>query len=300
MNKTLIVIAGPTAVGKTALSIALADHFTTEIISADSRQCYRELTIGVAKPAHAQLQQIPHHFINTHAITEMVTAADFEKQTMRVLDNIFTTQNIAIVTGGTGLYIKALCEGLDEIPAVPEDIRNNIIQQYKAHGLIWLQEQITVSDPDYALTGEMHNPQRLMRALEVKKATGHSIRSFQTKSKVKRDFNIIKIGLELPREKLYEQINQRVDEMMEAGLGKEVEALILYQHLPALQTVGYKELFDHFKGNISLETAVTLIKQNTRHYAKRQMTWFKRDADFHWCAPVEENVLSYLATKKIY
>ena len=282
MNKTCLIIAGPTAVGKTAMAIQLAQQFSTQIISADSRQCYKELNIGVAKPSAAELATVQHYFINSHTISQNVTAADFEEYALQSADTIFLKNDKAILVGGTGLYIKAFAEGLDEIPGIEESLRTSIVTDYNNGGIQWLQEQVKKQDPDYFIHGEMQNPQRMMRALEVKISTGKSIRSFQSKLKKQRNFNCIKIGLELPREMLYNRINLRVDKMMENGLLAEAESLLPGKHLNALQTVGYRELFDYFDKKISLENAVELIKQNSRHYAKRQMTWFKKDKEMQW------------------
>ena len=285
MNKTCIVIAGPTAVGKTALAVDIARHFSTAIISADSRQCYRELNIGVAKPSAAELAQVHHYFVDSHSVHDNVSAADFEKYALEAAARIFEHSDVAVMTGGTGLYIRAFCEGMDPIPPVEEAIRKQVTEAYALHGIQWLQEEIRTADPDFFEKGEMQNPQRMMRALEVKRSSGQSILSYQTNAKVKRDFNIIRVALELPREGLYERINRRVDEMMAAGLANEVKSLLPYQSLNALQTVGYRELFAYHEGEISLSRAVELIKQHTRHYAKRQMTWFKKDPAFSWYAP---------------
>lgn len=286
MKKTCIIIVGPTAIGKTALAIQLAQHFNTQIISVDSRQCYKELNIGVAKPTADELSTVLHHFINSHTIHDEVNAAVYEQYAVQKLNDIFKTNDKAIVVGGTGLYIKALCEGVDVIPSIPSDLRQNIIKQYEQHGLAWLQNEVAVKDSLYYHQGENENPQRLMRALEVVLHTGNSILSYQTKTKKERPFNIIKIGLQLPREILYNRINNRVDMMLKEGLVKEVEVLLPYKHLNALQTVGYAELFDYFNNKISLDRAIELIKQNTRHYAKRQITWFKKDEKINW---VENN-----------
>ncbi len=285
MNKTCIVIAGPTAVGKTALAVDIARHFSTAIISADSRQCYRELNIGVAKPSAAELAQVHHYFVDSHSVHDNLSAADFEKYALEAAARIFEHSDVAVMTGGTGLYIRAFCEGMDPIPPVEEAIRKQVTEAYALHGIQWLQEEIRTADPDFFEKGEMQNPQRMMRALEVKRSSGQSNLSYQTNAKVKRDFNIIRAALELPREGVYERINRRVDEMMAAGLANEVKSLLPYQSLNALQTVGYRELFAYHEGEISLSRAVELIKQHTRHYAKRQMTWFKKDPAFSWYAP---------------
>jgi tRNA dimethylallyltransferase len=298
MNKTCIIIAGPTAVGKTAIALHLAQLFSTTIISSDSRQCYRELNIGVAKPEPAELEAIHHDFINSHSIHESVNAADFEKYALTSVEKIFQKSDIAIMVGGTGLYIKAFCEGLDKIPEVPLEIREQIIQDYQTNGIEWLTKMLEEKDALYAVQGNMQNPQRMMRALEIISFTGNSILSYQTHQKEKRDFNILKIGLELPRPVLYDRINARVDKMIADGLIEEASSLQPYQDLNALQTVGYSELFDYFNEKISREKAIEMIKQNTRHYAKRQMTWFKKDQEINWLVPevkvVEDWVLSII------
>jgi len=295
--KTCIVIAGPTAVGKTSLSIKLAKQFSTEIISADSRQCFRELNIGVAKPSAAELQAVPHHFINSHSVKDDVNAAVFESYALNKVYNIFEHHDIAIVVGGTGLYIKAFCQGMDAIPAIQAGIRDQIIADYEVNGLGWLQEEVKKKDPAYYSGGEIKNPHRLMRALEVVLSTGKSILSFQKKHEIHRDFNIIKIGLQLPKDELYNRINERVDIMVSNGLVQEVESLKQFQHLNALQTVGYKELFSCFRGEVSLPQAIDAIKLSTRHYAKRQMTWFKKDKEIQWCSPGFDEVMQTVNIK---
>ena len=282
MKKTCIVIVGPTAVGKTAFAIEVAKHFSTQIISADSRQCYKELNIGVAKPSEEELAAAHHYFIGSHSIQETVNAGTFEKYALDKINKIFADNDIAVMVGGTGLYIKSFCEGIDEIPAVKDEVRKTIITNYNNGGIEWLQEQVKKNDQQYFVKGEILNPQRMMRALEVKLSTGKSIIEFQTRQKQQRDFNIIKIGLEMPREILYVRINKRVDVMMENGLLDEVTSLLPYKDLNALQTVGYTELFKYLSGETSLEVAVDAIKQNSRHYAKRQMTWFKKDETIKW------------------
>ena len=285
---------GPTAVGKTAVAIAVAKHFSTQIISADSRQCFKELNIGVAKPSPEELQSINHYFINSHSVQETMNAAIFEKYALEKVQEIFADRDIAVMVGGTGLYIKTFCCGLDLMPVISPRIREEIIAGYEAEGLEWLQLEVHKNDPEYFSGGEIQNPHRLMRALEVKLSTGKSIVEFQTQKQAVRDFEIIKIGLELPREELYQQINSRVDAMITKGLPDEVKALEPYQHLNALQTVGYKELFEHFRGKTSLADSIEAIKINTRHYAKRQMTWFKKDAEVKWCIPDFNRVLGQI------
>jgi tRNA dimethylallyltransferase len=298
-SKTCIVVAGPTAVGKTDTAIELARHFNTSIISADSRQCYKELNIGVAKPDASQLNAVPHYFINSHSIVEEVNAATFEAYALNAADEIFKSSDYAIVVGGTGLYIKAFCEGMDEIPSIPPVIRQQIIQDYGQFGLGWLQEEVRVNDPRYYESGETNNPQRLMRALEVKRFTGASITSFQKASKKERSFQIIKTALELPRETLYYNINTRVDQMLNKGLLEEVKALLPYAHYNALQTVGYQEIFEYLQGKTSLDTAIDHIKKHTRHYAKRQLTWFKKDLSYQWFAAGDRQaLLEYVHVRK--
>ena len=294
-QKTVVIVAGPTATGKTRIVIELARHFQTEIISADSRQCYKELNIGVARPSDEELKQIKHHFIATHSIHEEVNVAGFEQYALEKISELFKRHDIVIMTGGTGLYIKAFCEGLDEIPSIDKDIRGKIISSYKENGLAWLQNEVQQKDPAFYKVGEIQNPQRMMRALEVMEATGDSILSFRKNKKVKRDFNIIKIGLELPKEELHRNINSRVDKMIKAGLLNEVKNLLPYKNLNALQAVGYVELFYYDAGKISLPDAVELIKKNTRQYAKRQMTWFKKDNEINWFAPGEvKNIIGFI------
>jgi tRNA dimethylallyltransferase len=284
-QKTCIIICGPTASGKTDIAIDIATQFNTKIISADSRQCFSELGIGVAKPSLDQLSDVHHYFINSHSITENITAADFEQYALVAINDIFKTNDVAVMIGGTGLYIKAFCEGLDDIAPTDPNIKIDIIENYRVNGITWLQEKIKTEDPLYFEKGEVQNPQRMMRALEVVRNTGKSIVTHQQKIKKHRDFNIIKIGIDIQRDILYSRINTRVDKMMAQGLEKEAKELHPQKELNALQTVGYRELFDYFENTMSLEKAVELIKQNTRHYAKRQMTWFKKDEDVIWLQP---------------
>jgi len=280
---------GPTAVGKTSFAISLAQHLQTEIISADARQCYAELNIGVARPSLEELSQVPHHFIASHSVNDTINAQVFENYALAKTDEIFKTHQSVVMVGGTGLYIKAFSEGLDMIPDIDPAIRAHIIAQYDKLGLRWLQKEVSVKDPLYFAKGEQQNPQRLMRALEVILGTGASILSFQTKNKITRPFEIVKIGLELPREQLYERINQRVLTMVDNGLEQEVRNLAPHFHLNALQTVGYSEWMPYCEGEILKEKVIENIQQNTRHYAKRQMTWFKKDPDITWYSPNEIN-----------
>ena len=285
MNKTCIIIAGPTAVGKTSLAIQIAQHFNTGIISADSRQCFKELNIGVAKPSAEELKLVKHYFINSHSIQDEVNASIFEQYALQSVTEIFKQQDIAVMVGGTGLYVKTFCNGIDEVPVIDPVVREKIIADFEWEGLVWLQHEVEKKDPLYFAKGETKNPQRLMRALEVKLSTGRSIIEFQTQQKKKRDFNILKIGLELPKEQLHKNINSRVDAMIKQGLLAEVKTLLPFKKLNALQTVGYRELFGRLAGDMPLEDAIEIIKINTRQYAKRQMTWFKKDDEIKWCEP---------------
>ena len=286
-DKTVIIIVGPTASGKTSVAIELARHFKTEIISADSRQCFKELSIGVARPLEKELQTIRHHFIASHSIHDNINAGTFAQYALEQANKLFTTHDVVIMTGGTGLYIKAFCEGIDAIPTVPVEIRQTIISKYAEEGLEWLQKEIQQKDAAFYKSGEIKNPHRLMRALEVVETTGKSILEFREGRKDERNFNIVKIGLELPKEKLHRNINERGDKMIEDGLIEEAKQLVTYKGLNALQTVGYSEIFDYLNGKITVEEAIELIKKNTRQYAKRQMTWFKRDNEIKWFAPDE-------------
>lgn len=280
--KTVYIIVGPTAVGKTAFAISLAKALATEIVSADARQCYQEMNIGVARPSQVELKEVPHHFIASHTIQDTINAAVFEQFALDKVAQLFKTKESVVLVGGTGLYIKAFCEGLDTIPLIDPTIREGIISQYDKEGLAWLQEELAKKDPLYWNKGEQQNPHRLMRALEVVLGTGHSILSFQQNKKVKRPFKLVKIGLEMPRTDLYHRINQRVLNMVQDGLEAEVKSLLPYASLNALQTVGYSEWFPYFKGEVDKANVIALIQQNTRNYAKRQMTWFKKDAETIW------------------
>jgi tRNA dimethylallyltransferase len=290
---TVLVIAGPTAIGKTPLAIAVAKELHTAIISADSRQCYKEMSIGTAKPTIEEQAGIKHYFVDEFPVTEQLTAANFEALALGYLEDIFKSKNIAVVCGGTGLYIKALCEGLDTMPEVSESITQEVNQDYRMQGLPWLQQAVRAEDPDFYNQAEVQNPARLLRALIFKRSTGESIVHFRTGTVKERPFRIIKTCLDLPREMLYERINTRVDLMMKAGLLEEVKSLYPLRHLKNLQTVGYTELFDYIDGKYNLEAAVEKIKQNSRNYAKRQLTWFRKDKDVHWFR-VDEN---YVADK---
>ena len=275
----LLIICGPTAVGKTALSVQLAKHFNTEIISADSRQLYKEMSIGTAKPTPEEMEGVPHHFIGSVSIHQNYTAGDYERDVIQKLNELFTKHNLVIMCGGTGLYIDAVCKGFDEGLQSNEAIKKQIIEEYTIKGLAWLQNEVKEKDIDFYAQADINNPQRLMRALEVCLTTGKPYSSFRKNVAVKRDFEVIKAFINEERETLYATINQRTDAMMANGFLNEAKGLFPYKHLNALNTVGYKELFDYLEGRTSLEKAVELIKQHTRNYAKRQITWFKNDED---------------------
>jgi tRNA dimethylallyltransferase len=282
LSKKVYIIVGPTAVGKTALAIQLAKHFQTEIISADARQCYKELNIGVARPSEDELNQVPHHFIANHAIHETVNASVFENEALYITEKLFQQKENIVMVGGTGLYIKAFCEGLDDIPSIDPSVRTSIIQSYESNGLIWLQNELAQKDPAYWEQAEQENPHRLMRALEVFKGLGKSILTYQCHQKKQRPFTVNMIGLEMDRPLLYERINTRVEQMVAQGLEKEVQSLLPQFSLNALQTVGYREWLPYFNQEQSLERVIAAIQQNTRQYAKRQMTWFKKDPTVQW------------------
>ena len=294
-SKNVIAVVGPTAVGKTSCGIRLAEHFQTEILSADSRQCYRELNIGVARPSDEELQQVPHHFIASHSIHEDLTAADYETYALNSSAQLFQEKNQLILVGGTGLYIKAFASGLDPIPEVAPAIRQQVIGLYAEKGIHGLQAELIRLDPEFAQEGEMQNPQRMMRALEVMITTGMSIVAYRSGSDKTRPFGIRWVGLELPRGELIRRIDERVETMMQNGLLQEVQALYAHRTLNALQTVGYRELFDHLSGRCSLDEAVERIKISTRQYAKRQLTWFRKVPDMHWFHPSDETgILKFL------
>lgn len=281
-GKTIYIILGPTASGKTAQAISLAQKLQTEIISADSRQCFREINIGVAKPSAAELEQIHHYFINNLSVTQDVHARLFEESAIAFVNQIFRKNDTAVMAGGTGLYIKAFCDGIDHMPEVKTETREKIRKDYLENGIQWLQNEVQIKDNAFWQQAEKDNPHRLLRALEIWETTGVSILEFQKKKKVERLFKIVKIGLELPMQILYERINNRVDKMMQEGLLQEVENVLPFRNYPALQTVGYKELFEYMDGKYALSDAVEKIKQHTRNYAKRQMTWFKKDKEIIW------------------
>lgn len=283
--KYLITVAGPTAVGKTELSIKLARALNTEIISADSRQIFRELSIGTAKPTDEELQAARHHFINSHSITESYSAGDFERDALSQLNELFKTHNFVVMTGGSGLYIKAVCEGLDALPAPLEGLREALTIRLENEGLEVLQEEIKTIDPDFAATKEIHNPQRVVRALEVFKTTGVPISQYQQKNIQQRPFKQILIALDRDRKELYDRIDLRMGMMLKDGLVDEAKSVIQFRECHALQTVGYKEVYGYLDGLYNEKEMVRLLKQNSRRYAKRQLTWFRHQGDFKWFRP---------------
>lgn len=297
-KKILITIVGPTAVGKTALAIRLAQHFKTEIISADARQVFHEMNIGTAKPSESELQTVKHHFINSHSIYENFNAGAFAEQAEVVINDLFQTHDKAILCGGSGLYIKALLHGFDEMPEVPTAIRQAVIEEYKKKGLVWLQQSVSKSDSDYFEVADQQNPQRLMRALEVFRATGNPFSTFRNEKKKELSYQVIKIGLHLERDELYARIDQRMDNMIASGLFEEAKKLYPQKKFNALQTVGYSEIFDFMDGKHDKEEAIRLLKRNSRRYAKRQLTWFIRDREIRWFVPNEyDTVVQFIQEK---
>lgn len=280
--KTLIVVIGPTAIGKTALAIQLANHFKCDIISCDSRQFFREMTIGTAVPDKSELDSATHHFIHNKSIFDHYTVGDFEKEAIAKLDELFLENDYAILVGGSGLYVDAVLKGFDDFPDVDESIRMAIAKEYDLNGISYLQRELQNLDPEYYKIVDVENPQRMMRALEICKSTGKPYSTFLNKKKNTRDFTPVVIGLEADRPILYGRINHRVDLMMDAGLLAEAESLYPNKNLNALQTVGYRELFSYFAGDFTLDFAVSEIKKNTRRFAKRQLTWFKRTENAKW------------------
>ena len=294
-GKKLIVIVGPTAAGKTALAIRVAKQLNAEIISADSRQIYKELTIGTAKPDEDELRQVPHHFINSHSISEDYDAATFGEEALLKIYSLFETHNYVVVCGGSGLYIKALLEGFDDIPEVPDEIRDQLIEEFENKGMLWLQNRMRELDPEHFKKIDQKNPMRLMRALEVKLATGKSISEFQKQVVKELPFQVVKIGVDVERAKLYERIDARMDDMISKGLFDEAKNLYAYREKNALQTVGYQEIFGFMDGQYDQAEAIRLLKRNSRRYAKRQLTWFKRDEQIKWFKPDETNsILGYI------
>lgn len=297
-NKYLVVIAGPTAVGKTELCLNLAKKFNTDIISSDSRQFFKETNLGTAKPSDMQLREVPHHFINTLSIHEDYDVKEFEKDALSLIDSIFQKNDIILMTGGSGLYIDAVCNGFDDMPQIDPATRKKIIDEYEINGLDFLKGEVKRHDPEYFDIVDQNNPQRLMRAIEVFRGTGRPFSSFRNKKKVERYFGIIKIGLERERAELYQRIDSRMDLMIQKGLFEEADSLLLYSDLNALQTVGYTEIFGFLRGKYDKIEAIRLLKRNSRRYAKRQLTWFKRDPKMTWFHPDQiEDVMAFISSQ---
>ena len=295
MKKTLIVITGPTAVGKTALCLEIAKHFDIPIINADSRQIYRELRIGTAQPTKEQMQEVKHYFVGTLGLDDYYSASLFEQQVLECLEQQFLTNDYALLSGGSMMYIDAVCDGIDDIPTIDDETRTLMKQRLADEGLEALVEELRRLDPEYYEIVDRQNPRRVVHALEICTMTGKTYTSFRKREKRQRPFQIVKIGLNRPREELYDRINQRVDQMMADGLLEEARSLYPLRHLNALNTVGYKELFDYLEGRWPLEEAVERIKGNTRRYARKQLTWYKKDPQIRWFHPQEtEQIISYI------
>jgi tRNA dimethylallyltransferase len=294
--KTLIVIAGPTASGKTAAAIKLANHFNTVVLSADSRQFYREMSIGTAKPNAEELAAAPHYFINSHSITQPFSVGDFERECLQLLDELFKVHDVVILAGGSGLFIKAITEGFDDLPTADTDIRDRLNDELQEKGINTLQEHLKAIDPAYYNEVDINNPQRIIRAIEVYESTGKPFSLYRIASVNKRHFKIIKLGLDMDRAVLYDRINRRVDIMVGQGLVEEVRSLIPYRHLNALNTVGYSEIFEYLDGNTDLPTAIAAIQQSTRRFAKRQLTWFRKDKEIIWLKADQDDLAEKMVT----
>lgn len=299
IKKNLIVLVGPTAIGKTSLSIEIAKNLDSDIISADSRQFFKEMNIGTAKPSAEELKQVPHHLVGHISINQDYNVGKFETEALETLNKIFTQKNTCLLCGGSGLYINAVCNGFDELPEIDTNIRQELNNINQTLGITPLQNKLKELDPIYYDAVDKNNPQRIIRALEVCLSSGKTFSSFRTGKTNNRNFNVFKIGLDMDRGQLYERINLRVDEMINAGLLKEVKSLINHKEKNALQTVGYKELFDYFEGKTNIDTAIELIKQNTRRYAKRQLTWFRKDHEINWFKPNQKEEIISLIKQKI-
>jgi tRNA dimethylallyltransferase len=296
MNDFLIVLLGPTGVGKTDVSVQLAGYFNCEIISADSRQFFREMSIGTAVPSEDQLNSITHHFIKFLSIEDYYSSSMFERDVIKLLPDLFTVNNIVLMSGGSGMYIDAVCDGIDDIPDVDPVIREKYIEKYKEEGIEGLRVALKLLDPDHYAKVDLKNYKRIMRALEICETAGRPYSSFLKKQKRIRNFEVIKIGLQRPREELYQRINSRVDQMVEMGLEKEARELFPMKHLNALNSVGYREFFDVFDGRTTMEKAIELIKRNSRRYAKRQMTWWGKDKEIRWFHPDNvQEIIDYIS-----
>ena len=292
---TLIALIGPTGIGKTDLSLNIAEHYNTEIISADSRQLYADLKIGTAAPTPEQLARVKHHFVGTLQLTDYYSAAQYEAEVMKKLDELFKRHNVIVLTGGSMMYVDAVCKGIDDIPTVDEETRKTLMQHYENVGLERLCAELKILDPEYYDIVDKKNPKRVIHALEICYMTGQTYTSFRTSQTKERPFNIIKVGLRREREELYARINKRVDIMMEDGLLEEAKRVYQYKDLNSLNTVGYKEMFKYLDGEWELPFAIEKIKQNSRIYSRKQVTWFKRDTDITWFHPDDtDNIMSFI------
>lgn len=296
--KRLLVVVGPTGSGKTDLSIRMALHYGAPILSTDSRQVYRGMPIGTAQPSADQLQAVEHHFIASHDLTDNLNCGEYEVQALARLEELFADHDWVVAVGGSGLYVRALCEGMDDLPQADEPLRRELERRLAEEGLGALAEELRELDPEYCRTADLNNPARVMRALEVCLQTHMPYSRQRTGERRPRPFEIVKIGIDLPRDVLYDRINRRVDRMLADGLEAEARALYPYRELNALKTVGYREFFDYFDGRIGYDEAVELIKRNSRRYAKRQLTWFRRDSEIRWFAPDDDAaIIAYVGSK---
>ncbi len=295
----LVIVAGPTAVGKTPLAIQLAKHLGTEIINADSRQVYHEMKIGTAMPALEQLAEVKHHLIGHRSIHEPYNASVYEQEAIRLIHALFKHYKIVVMSGGSGMYIDSVCHGIDDIPTVDPSVRARLNREFHSEGLKAIQARLLKSDPEYYKKVDLNNPKRLLKALEITEMTGKPYSSYLTGKAKQREFGVIRLGLDLPRDELHDRINRRVDSMIAGGLLDEAWGLYPYRQLNALKTVGYKEIFDYFDNTCSLDEAVELIKGHTRQYARRQLTWFRKDRQTNWFAPEEIHAMLNLTYKKI-
>lgn len=295
MPHTLIVLIGPTGVGKTELSLSIAEHFQTCILSADSRQLYQELKIGTAAPTPSQLARVPHHFVGTLRLTDYYSAAQYEADVLEKLEELFQHNDTVVLTGGSMMYVDAVCKGIDDIPTVDKETRELMLQRYEEEGLETLCAELKILDPEYYQIVDLKNPKRVIHALEICYMTGKAYTSFRTQKHKERPFRIIQIGLTREREELYDRINRRVDEMMQEGLLEEAKSVYPFKHLNSLNTVGYKEIFNYLDGEWSLDFAIEKIKQNSRIYSRKQMTWFKRNPNIQWFHPEQkEEIMNYI------
>ena len=293
---TLIVLIGPTGVGKTELSLSIAENYHTSILSADSRQLYADLKIGTAAPTPDQLARVPHYFVGTLQLTDYYSAAQYEADAIKKLDELFKEHEVVVLTGGSMMYVDAVCKGIDDIPTVDAETRQLMLERYEQEGLERLCAELKLLDPEYYQIVDLKNPKRVIHALEICYMTGKTYTSFRTRTPKERPFHILKIGLKREREELYDRINRRVDQMMEEGLLEEARRVYPYRHLNSLNTVGYKELFNYFDGEWTLPFAIEKIKQNSRIYSRKQMTWFKRDTDIMWFHPdQQEEILRFIS-----